>query len=91
MVILTGDFDMLNWVDESTGEMTSIIGNLYGEYLCIFMCDEGTKDCDFWRTSAYDATERILYFQAHLDDGSGFFTTSIQKMGWTENKVNGLW
>ena len=43
------------------------------------------------RTSAFDPYTHSLYLQLHVDDGSGTFTNSICKIGFTESKLTGNW
>jgi hypothetical protein len=49
VVINTGSFDQVNFVDEVTGEQEYIFSNLYAENMGIFMCNEDLKECDMWR------------------------------------------
>jgi len=95
MVVLygsTGGFDQFNFVDEETGVMTPIISNLADYNTCVFECYSSTKDCDMWTTSAYDKANYAVYFQCHVyDDGSKVSTTSMMKLGFTQNHVTGLW
>lgn len=91
VVLLTGKFDQINYIDEITGVMTPIESNLMESGSALFSCYESTKDCDTWRTSAFDKDNHILYFQAHVVDSMGTQTVSMMKMGFTQSKVNGLW
>ena len=94
VVVLAGDFDQINWIDEDTGVMDPLVSNLYDfstGVSPIFECTLSTKDCDFWRTSAYDAEKRMLYFQAHAVDSEDIHSTTILQMGFTQNKVTKLW
>jgi len=44
-----------------------------------------------YRTSAVDPYNHMLYFQLHIDDGSGTFTESLCKIGFTQSKLSGEW
>lgn len=87
-VLLAGQFDQINYVDEVTGEMIPIESNLMDASGAIFMCSEGIKECDFWRTSAWDPVGHTLYYQAHFMDGE-VAENNLYKMGFTQSKVNG--
>ena len=49
VVFQAGNFDMINFVEETTGVQEPIFANLYDEIEGMFMCNEATKDCDMWR------------------------------------------
>jgi hypothetical protein len=93
-IIMAGEFDTIGWVNETTGAQAAIVPNLadMGAGIAEFTCDLGTKDCDFWTTSAFDAASPTpaLYFQAHaVDDSTGVTTTAMYKLNWLLNKVTG--
>lgn len=92
MVIITGSFDQLQYVNEETGELIDTISNLFETTVpALFACYESTKDCDFWRTAAYDEDNNLIYVQAHTVDGQGTQSTTMLKIGFTQSKVNGVW
>ena len=76
-VLVAGNFDQLNWVDEKTGEQIYMFSNLYDACLGVFMCIDELKECDFWKTSAYDPVGHLLYFQIHVEDSMQMFDTSM--------------
>ena len=48
-VFWTGNFDQVNFVDETTGKQTSIINSMTEMSVpAMLECFESTKDCDFW-------------------------------------------
>ena len=81
---------MLNWVDETTGQMDPIVSNFYDAVGVIFSCNEDLKECDFWRTSAYDKDNHLLYLQAHTM-ANDVSTCVMLKVGFTQSKVNAEW
>jgi hypothetical protein len=87
-VLLAGQFDQINYVDETTGVMTTVQSDLMEASGAVFACDEGIKECDFWRTSAYDPVNHILYYQAHYMNGD-VAENVVYKMGFSQNKVSG--
>ena len=80
---------MLNWVDETTGQMDPIVNNFFDAVGVIFSCSESLKECDFWRTSAYDKDNHLLYLQAHLTDDAA--SNTMVKVGFTQSKITAEW
>ena len=54
-----------------------MFSNLYDACLGVFMCIEELKECDFWKTSAYDPVGHLLYFQIHVEDSLQMFDNSM--------------
>ena len=53
-MMMTGNFDAILTVDETTGVMTAAIGNMASEMMnqpCTLICDQSTKACDTWDTT----------------------------------------
>ncbi len=52
-------------MNEETGDLIQLVNDLSdGEgFTTALECFEATKDCDFWRTSSFDAANHILYIQ----------------------------
>jgi hypothetical protein len=89
-LIVTGQFDQVQWVNEETGEVIDTVSNLM-EYSSLFACYESTKDCDYWRTAAYDEDNHAIYIQAHQVDAAGTMSLAMLKIAWSPNKVTGIW
>jgi hypothetical protein len=91
-VVLTGNFDQIDWVNEETGDLTEVVGNMMeATSPSLIACYESTKDCDYWRTSSYDRKNHLIYIQAHTVDADGTQTESMMKLGWTQSKIDGEW
>ena len=56
---------------------------------CVQECTRRVKDEHEHRPKSI--CTNLLYLQLHIDDGSGFFTESICKIGFTQSKVNEEW
>jgi len=83
-------FDSFFFVDESSGQLESVVDNLMqGNTPSLLTCFVSLKECDYWRTSAYDADKHIVYFQAHTIDAAGIETVAIMKLEWSLNHITG--
>ena len=97
MVIFTGNFDTMSFIDETTGVQTQLYSDLTHQVEGLpveFLCTESTKDCDTkWATSAYDPKTNTLYFQTHQmgsnDDEIG--TTYIYSTQFLKNHVTNIY
>jgi hypothetical protein len=93
MLVLAGNFDSFMFVDESSGEQSEIIFDIYDSAGVVLECHLGTFDCDTaWDTITVDnATPdgyAAIYFQGHVDpDGSD--TTTMLKLFWFTNAITG--
>ena len=89
-LIMAGQFDQIIQVDETTGAQNPLIfsitegTDINEEFPAILYCDENTKDCDMWTTSAYDPTTKQIYIQAHYIDPEDVYWTMIYKQNWLE-------
>ena len=95
LVISHGNFDNIKFVDETTGESTSIINSMTSDEVsqpAELQCNSGSKDCDFWQTSAYDPVGNALYFQAHyLESTNDDLDTTVSIYGLTFSKQAAGW
>ena len=93
-MLLTGQFDQVNFIDEASGKQEYIYANLFPEGTesgLVFQCNEDLFECDYWKTSMFDVENHLLYFQIHNIDSLGNHNTAVAKVGFSQSKVNAQW
>lgn len=79
-------FDMLTWVDTTTGKFTGEgpMENLMGDNIVLRCLTP--YDCDKNRQSTYDPTTKTVWFQGHLVGGSNDGSLAINGLGFDTSK-----
>lgn len=88
--IAAGNFDSLSFVDFKTGARNPMFNNMADGPTVPghFLCNEATKDCDYWVTSTVSPKDAKVFFQAHSiaqDDVAS--TADIFEAYWYQQKT----
>lgn len=70
----------LTLLNTATGELGQLVTNLM-DYDLEFSCQDDINACDLWRVTAWDATNSIMYFQAHSTAGDNAGEPMLAMMG----------